>query len=115
MAKKQEFEYFVLPVFGCVDPQTLVGPFADCEQLKVKAREIKEEQDEEDAIFWVATKEKQLRDCIQDLLDTCELNLDELEPETRKSIRAALRLLKQAPTTTTVTVGAFSNADLEDE
>jgi len=42
-------------------------------------------------------REKQLERCVRRLLDTPDLNLDELEEETRDAIREALTLIGEMP------------------
>jgi hypothetical protein len=40
------------------------------------------------------SREEQLEACIRELLDTTELNMDDMEEETRETIRRALALLE---------------------
>lgn len=47
--------YYVVPIFGCVDPQPLAGPYASWEEMLPHAQAIYREQDPgEDAIFYLA-------------------------------------------------------------
>ena len=41
--------------------------------------------------------ERQLAGCLRRLLDTTELNMDDMEEETREAIREALSVLNTAP------------------
>ncbi len=43
------------------------------------------------------SRERQLAACLRRLLDTTELNMDDMEEETREAIREALCLLGTAP------------------
>jgi hypothetical protein len=42
-------------------------------------------------------REGQLASCLRRLLDTTELNMDDMEEETREAIRAALCVLRTIP------------------
>ena len=46
-------KYYVIPVFGCVEPETLIGPYKSYDSMVKKAQEVHAEQDEHDAIFWM--------------------------------------------------------------
>lgn len=46
-------KYYIVPVFGCVDPEPLAGPFKTWNGTVRAARKIHAKQDEEDAIFWL--------------------------------------------------------------
>jgi hypothetical protein len=41
--------------------------------------------------------ERQLRSCLRRLLDTTEVNMDDMEEETREAIRDALGVLETVP------------------
>ena len=43
------------------------------------------------------SREEQLARCIRRLLDTTELNMDDMEEETREAIREVLHVLNTAP------------------
>jgi len=43
------------------------------------------------------SRERQLAKCLRHLLDTTELNMDDMEEETREAIREALCVLNTAP------------------
>jgi len=51
-------KYYIVPVFGCVDPEALVGPFKTYHGMKRAARKIHAKQAEEDAIFWLRVPAK---------------------------------------------------------
>jgi hypothetical protein len=53
--KKSTVKYYVLPVWGCVEPQPLIGPFKSYEAMTKRAVKVHAEQGEEDAIFWMRT------------------------------------------------------------
>lgn len=46
-------KYYIVPIFGCVDPESLVGPFYTYAGMLRRARKIHAKQDEDDAIFWL--------------------------------------------------------------
>jgi hypothetical protein len=48
-------KYFVLPVFGSVEPQRPIGPFKTFEAMRKRAVKVRKEQDENDAIFYLVT------------------------------------------------------------
>ena len=48
-----KLQYYVLPVYGCTDPEPLVGPFDAYDEMIVEAIAIHAEQKDEDAIFWL--------------------------------------------------------------
>jgi len=50
---KRTSAYYVLPVYGCTDPEPLVGPFDTQEEMLTAAIEVHAEQKEQDAIFWL--------------------------------------------------------------
>ena len=49
-------KYYIIPVYGCTDPEPLIGPFKTYAGMLNRAREVKAEQREEDAIFWLRTE-----------------------------------------------------------
>lgn len=46
-------KYYIVPVFGCVDPETLKGPFKTYDGMVNEARKIYANQDQDDAIFYL--------------------------------------------------------------
>lgn len=48
-------KYYVMPVWGCVEPEPLAGPFKTYEGMVKRASKIHAKQGEEDAIFWMRT------------------------------------------------------------
>jgi hypothetical protein len=52
---KNTSKYYVMPVWGCVEPQPLTGPFKTYDGMVKRAVKIHAEQGEEDAIFWMRT------------------------------------------------------------
>ena len=46
-------KYYIVPVFGCVDPETLKGPFKTYKGLVRAARKVHAKQNDDDAIFWL--------------------------------------------------------------
>ena len=46
-------KYYIVPVFGCVDPEPLAGPFKTYKGMVRAARKLHAKQAEEDAIFWL--------------------------------------------------------------
>jgi len=50
---KRNVKYYIVPIFGCIDPEQLVGPFYTYAGMLRKARKVHARQDEDDAIFWL--------------------------------------------------------------
>lgn len=48
-------EYYIVRVFGCVDPEPLIGPFKTYDGMRKRAVKVRAGQDDEDAIFWLRT------------------------------------------------------------
>lgn len=44
--------YYLINVFGCVEPE-IVGPFATFEERDIAALNLRKDQDEADALFWL--------------------------------------------------------------
>ena len=53
---KSEPLYYIVPVFGCTDPEPLAGPFKLYRNMLRRARKIHANQKEEDAIFWLVIR-----------------------------------------------------------
>lgn len=66
-------KYYILPVYGCLDPEPFIGPFDSYELMLQQAKLIRLEQDEEDALFWVRTKDP-------DTTVNCFIS-DEIDPQ----------------------------------
>jgi hypothetical protein len=56
--KKQKPKFYIVPVFGCVEPETLRGPYKTYHGMRCVARKIHAKQYENDAIFWLRIPEK---------------------------------------------------------
>jgi hypothetical protein len=52
----KRIQYFIVPVFGCVEPEPLIGPFNTFGKMLTFARKIYAKQREEDAIFYLRTE-----------------------------------------------------------
>jgi hypothetical protein len=46
-------KYYILKVFGCVEPEPLHGPYLTYGNMLKAARRAHKKQSEEDAIFWL--------------------------------------------------------------
>jgi hypothetical protein len=46
-------KYYIAPVFGGTDPETLIGPYKTFKGMLKKAKKVKENQRMEDSIFWL--------------------------------------------------------------
>lgn len=46
--------YYLMPIYGCVDPEPLQGPYRDWPALLSAARIVRSQQEEEDSLFWLA-------------------------------------------------------------
>lgn len=44
---------WIAPIYGCVQPQDLVGPYTDYDEMLLKAREIHSAQRLRDGIFYI--------------------------------------------------------------
>jgi len=51
-------KYYIVPVFGCVEPEPLKGPFKTYDGMVRAARKIRANQKEEDAIFYLKINPK---------------------------------------------------------
>ena len=49
--------YYIIPIYGCTDPENLIGPYKSFKEMLPKAIEVKNKQREEDAIFWLVTED----------------------------------------------------------
>lgn len=54
---KNKIQYWIVPVFGCIEPESLVGPFLTFGNMKKRAKKVHAEQSEDDAIFWLRTQD----------------------------------------------------------
>jgi hypothetical protein len=52
--------FWAVPIFRCVEPEPVVGPFDTYDDMLVKAREIRKEQRDDDALFWAMIKDGRL-------------------------------------------------------
>lgn len=50
---KENIIYWIVPVFGCVEPESLIGPFLTYENMLEKAKEVHKTQSEDDALFYL--------------------------------------------------------------
>lgn len=50
-------KYYVIPVYGCTDPESLIGPFRTFANMLKRARKVHASQASEDAIFWLRVNE----------------------------------------------------------
>ena len=48
-------EFYILPVFGCVQPEPLIGPFKTYAEMQKRAQMVAARQGDMDAIFWLRT------------------------------------------------------------
>ena len=46
-------KYYIIPVYGCVEPEHLIGPFKTYEKMFKRAVKVRANQNERDAIFWL--------------------------------------------------------------
>lgn len=53
---KENIIYWIIPVFGCVEPQMAVGPFLTYEDMLKRAKKIKATQSDDDALFYSRTQ-----------------------------------------------------------
>ena len=51
-------KYYIVPVWGCVDPEPLRGPYPTFGKLLKAARRVYKKQDDDDAIFWLRLEGK---------------------------------------------------------
>ncbi len=51
-------KFYIIPVFGCTDPEPLIGPFKTYDGMVKRAKKVFAKQREEDAIFWMVTYPK---------------------------------------------------------
>jgi hypothetical protein len=51
-------KYYVVPIFGSVEPQILQGPYARPEAMIEAARVVHAEQSQNDSIFWLEIDDK---------------------------------------------------------
>ena len=51
-------KYYIVPVYGCTDPEPSRGPFKTYDGMLIAARKIHAKQREEDAIFWLVVYPK---------------------------------------------------------
>ena len=51
-------KFYIIPVYGCTDPEPMIGPFATYENMLKRARKVHDKQREEDALFWMVTYPK---------------------------------------------------------
>ncbi len=49
-------KFYIMPVFGCTDPEALIGPYKTFDRMLKRAQKVYAKQREEDAIFWVLVK-----------------------------------------------------------
>jgi hypothetical protein len=67
-------KYFIIPVFGCVEPQKLIGPFKTFDAMRKRAVKVRKAQDDNDAIFYLCTHPKK-RPCVDSFTDD-QLEID---------------------------------------
>lgn len=48
-------KFYIIPVFGCTDPEPMIGPFKSYDAMLKRARKVHDKQREEDALFWMVT------------------------------------------------------------
>ena len=46
-------KYYIVPIWSCIDPEPLKGPFNTYDGMLRAARKIRAKQNEEDGIFWL--------------------------------------------------------------
>lgn len=54
---KKKIQYWILPIWGSVEPQKLIGPFKTYKGLLKRATVEFENQSDEDALFYMVTGE----------------------------------------------------------
>jgi hypothetical protein len=55
--EKTPRQYYIAPVFGCVEPQSVEGPFDTFHAMLEQAKKVKAEQSETDALFYIVQQE----------------------------------------------------------
>ena len=50
-------KYYIVSVFGCVQPEKLIGPFSDYKRMLARASKIHAKQWENDALFYLVIED----------------------------------------------------------
>lgn len=50
---KRKSKFYVVPIFDCVEPESLIGPFKTFEGMRKRAVKVRQDQSDADAIFWL--------------------------------------------------------------
>jgi hypothetical protein len=68
MNYNEGMKYYILRIWGGVDPEPLIGPFKTYTAMLDRARKIHANQREKDAIFWIGVTPERERPFVDSFL-----------------------------------------------